>query len=83
MITQQHTKQREKANFMIDKDILIELKQWIPAGDRSNFVNSALEEALLYHRRKQAFKAMDELRLKAKIKMADIEIIKGKNYGRP
>ncbi|MBI5413100.1 hypothetical protein HZA42_01980 [Candidatus Peregrinibacteria bacterium] len=68
---------------MIGEDILIKFYQWVPAGERSDFVNGALEEALIYHKREQAFKAMDELRLKAKIKMTDAEIIKRKNYGRP
>lgn len=68
---------------MIGHDILVEITKWIPAGERSNFVNGALEKELLHYRREKAFEAMDELRIKAKLKMTDKEIIRRKNYGRP
>ncbi len=83
MITPIKENKREKINFMLNKGVLIELKHWIPAGDRSNFVNGALEKAILQFKREKAFKAMDELREKAKIRMTDAEIIRFKNYGRP
>ena len=82
MITPEKAKKRKKTNFMIGHDILVEISKWIPAGERSNFVNGALEAALLRYRREKAFQAMDALREKAKIKTTDEEIIRLKNYGR-
>jgi hypothetical protein len=83
MITSEKAKKRKKTNFMIGHDILIEISKWIPAGERSNFVNGVLEAAILRYRREKAFQAMDELREKAKLRMTDKEIIRLKNYGRP
>ena len=74
---------RTKTNYMIDDELLVQITTWIPAGERSDFVNEALERALLQRRREKAFKAMDELRLKAKIKITDKAITRLKNYGRP
>lgn len=82
MITPGKESKREKINFMLNRDILVELKQWIPAGERSNFVNGALQEAIIQFKREKAFKAMDELREKAKIRMTTKEFIRLKNYGR-
>lgn len=82
MITPGKESKREKINFMLNRDILVELKQWIPAGERSDFVNGALQGAIIQFKRERAFKAMDELREKAKIKMTTKEFIRLKNYGR-
>lgn len=82
MITPTQGAPREKVNFMVNRNILIDLKKWIPAGERSNFVNGALEKAILRFKREKAFVAMDELREKAKLRMTDAEIIRFKNYGR-
>ncbi len=82
MITSTKENKREKINFMVNRDILVELKQWIPAGERSNFVNGALEKAILRFKREKAFQAMDELREKAKIMMTTKDFIRLKNYGR-
>lgn len=68
---------------MIGKDILVEIKKWIPAGERSNFVNDTLEKALLRYRRGKAFQMIDELREKAKLRMTTAQMIRLKNYGRP
>lgn len=73
---------RKKVNFMINQEILEMLKKWIPAGDRSDFVNGALEEAVRRYRREKAFQLIDELREKSKLKMSTSEMIKLKNYGR-
>lgn len=83
MITSIKETKRTKVNFMIDNDVLIQMKTWVVSGERSDFVNEALEKAVLRYRREKAFKAMDELREKANIHMTDAEIIKLKNYGRP
>lgn len=75
--------QRKKVNFMVDQKIVIELQEWIPQGQRSDFVNQALHEAMLSYKRLKAAEKMDELRKKAKIRMSTAEMIKLKNYGRP
>lgn len=74
---------RKKMNFMLGEHIITELQMWIPSGKRSDFVNGALEIAIRHYKREQAFKMMDELREKMKIKMSTKEMIKLKNYGRP
>ena len=73
---------RKKVNFMVNHETLEALKEWIPAGDRSNFVNGALEYAVRRYKREKAFQLIDELREKAKIRMSTAEMIKLKNYGR-
>lgn len=73
---------RKKVNFMINQEILEALKTWIPAGDRSDFVNGALEEAVRRYTRQKASDMMDELRKKANLRLTTAEIIKLKNYGR-
>lgn len=73
---------RKKVNFMINQEVLEMLKKWIPAGDRSNFANGALEEAVRRYVREKAFQLIDELREKSKLKMSTAEMIKLKNYGR-
>lgn len=74
---------RSKVNFMVNKDIFIEIKTWIPSGERSDFVNDALQEAIFRYKRKSASAMIDGLREKAKIRMSTAEMIKRKNYGRP
>lgn len=74
---------RKKVNFMVDEHILIRIKECIPAGERSDFVNGALEKEIIRYRREKAFDAMDELREKADIRMSIKEMLKRKNYGRP
>lgn len=83
MFTSDTSKKRKKVNFMINENILIEIKEWISDGDRSDFVNVALQHAVQRLKRERACDLMDELREKAKIKMSIKEIIKRKNYGRP
>jgi ABC-type amino acid transport substrate-binding protein len=52
---------REKVNFMISKEILMQFRQLIPAGERSDFMNETLEEALTQYSRKKASEAMDKM----------------------
>lgn len=73
---------RQKINFMVDKDLIIEIKTFVPEGERSNFVNNALEEALDVFKRKRASEEMDKLRESLNIKMSTKEMLKLKNYGR-
>lgn len=74
--------QRKKMNFMVDRKIVIELQEWIPQGERSDFVNKALQEAMLCYKRIKAGEKMETLRKKAKIRLSTAEIIKLKNHGR-
>lgn len=83
MITSEKSTKRKKVNFMVDLHVLEKFQKWIPAGERSDFVNHTLEEAVRRYKRKKAFDAMDELRERAHIRMTSKEMIKRKNYGRP
>lgn len=82
MFTVQKAKKRKKVNFMIDENILTMIQHWIPAGDRSDFVNGALDEALQDIAKREASDWMDKFRKKAKWHMTDAEIRKAINYGR-
>ncbi len=74
--------ERKKVNFMINQQILIKLEDAVPSGKRSDFVNQALEEALIHYSRKKAIEGMDILGKKIKLKITDKEIKKLRNYGR-
>lgn len=67
---------------MISKEILKSLHQVIPAGQRSDFVNEALEDALIDYSRKKAFEKLEKFRKENGIFLSTEEIIKLKNYGR-
>ncbi len=67
---------------MVKLRIIEGIEDLIPRGERSQFVNEVLEEALVRHRRRKAFKAMDKLREEGNIRMTDAEIRKYRNYGR-
>lgn len=73
---------RKKVNFMVDEHILIRIKEWIPEGERSNFVNGALDEALKDMARKEASEFMDKVREEGNFKMTDDQIRKAREYGR-
>lgn len=73
---------RKKVNFMVDVKVLAEIERLIPAGQRSNFVNESLDEALLRYSRGVAIEGMRKLAKKLKVKVSDSEIRKLKNYGR-
>ncbi len=73
---------RKKVNFMIDEGILARMKEWIPEGERSNFVNGALEEAVKDIFRKEASEFMDKVRKEGHFKMTDAQIRKAREYGR-
>ena len=76
------TLDREKVNFMISKPVLLNLKSLIPAGERSDFVDDALDAALLQFQRKKAIEGMDAFRKKYKLTMTTAEILRLRNYGR-
>lgn len=59
MATAASTK-RKRVNFMIDQNLVEEMASLIPSGERSDFVNEALENALTIWSRKKAFELIDE-----------------------
>lgn len=73
---------RKKTNFMVNEDLLVEIKQYIPDGERSDFVNEALEGAIELFRRKKAVEEMDRIRNEDPVKITTEEFIRLKNYGR-
>lgn len=74
---------RKKVNFMVNESLLVELNIYIPAGERSDFVNQAIEGSITQYKMKKAFEGMDKLRKKLKISITNEEIIRLKNAGRP
>ena len=76
------TLDREKINFMMSRPVVMQLKKLIPAGERSDFVNTAMEAALLRFQRQKAIEGMEAFRKKYKLRMTTAEIIRLKNYGR-
>ncbi len=55
---------------------LVEKLNAIPAGERSNFVNEALEESLIRYGRRKAFEELDEFKKKHPLKMTSKQILK-------
>ena len=68
---------------MVNEDLVAEINVYIPTGERSDFVNEAIEEALSDYKQRKAFEAMDELREEANLYLSTEEIIRLKNEGRP
>lgn len=73
---------REKVNFMVNKTLMSEIKEYIPEGERSDFVNQVLEEALITFKRRKAFESIDKLRKKMKLHISMDEFRKLRAYGR-
>jgi|GEM_PF-1845678 len=73
---------RKRVNFMISKHLLVELDQLVPERKRSDFINDALEKAIIHYGRKKACEEMDKLAASHKIRMSTAEFMKLKNYGR-
>ncbi len=73
---------RVKMNFMIDARVVEKMEMMIPSGQRSDFVNECLEDALTKFSRNLAFEGMRKMAKKMKLKLSTKEIIKLKNYGR-
>jgi hypothetical protein len=67
---------------MLDRKLVLEMKQYVPEGERSNFANEAFEEALSLLKRRKAMEMIDELRAKNTLRLTTEEIIEAKNYGR-
>ena len=67
---------------MIDQDLLIEFVELVPGGERSDFVNGALLEAVSRFKRARAMEGMDAFSRENKWSMTEKEIRKARNYGR-
>lgn len=67
---------------MVKTVLLKQLDATVPSGKRSDFINLALEEALIQFSREKAVKSMDTFAERHKITLKDGELIKLKNYGR-
>lgn len=70
------TSQRKRANFMIDTPLLEQMEILIPAGERSDFVNEALEEKMIDLSRTKALARMEESIKKQKKVHTTEEILK-------
>jgi hypothetical protein len=82
MKTASKTRDREKVNFMLDRSLFLEIKQYVPEGDRSDFANGALSEALILVKRRAAFKQIDKIREKMDLHISMDEFRKLRAYGR-
>ncbi len=75
-------KRRIKVNFMISDTVLDLLKKFIEPGERSDFVNSALESHLKNHKKALGAHLMNKFRAAHKLHFTDAQILDAKNYGR-
>jgi|GEM_PF-2722339 hypothetical protein len=60
------TIKRKKMNFMVDEEVAAKLEQLVPAGERSDFFNHAMNEALTLYGRRRAFEFFEDFRKKQK-----------------
>ncbi len=68
---------------MMDITVLEQMKSLIPAGERSDFVNEAMEKALIQFGRQKAFDEGTKLKEKLNLKIgSDEELLKKIRYGR-
>ncbi len=67
---------------MISYQLIGDIDQFIPQGERSDFINKVLEEALINLKNEIAFSEMEKLRLKSNFHMTNDETIESINYGR-
>lgn len=54
------TSQRKRTNFMINLPLLEQMEILIPSGERSDFVNEALEEKMIDLSRAKALERMED-----------------------
>ncbi len=73
---------REKVNFMLDRTLFLEIKQYVPEGERSDFANEAFEQALIDFKRAKALDDLDELRAMNKTYISNDELIQLRDEGR-
>jgi hypothetical protein len=76
------TLDREKVNFMISRVVVADLRKTIPEGERSDFVNEALQAAMDKIRLKQFSEGLDTLRNADPRKFSNKEIIQAIHEGR-
>lgn len=76
------TKTRKRLNFMIDENILKGLNSLIPAGQKSNFINEAIEEKIIKYGKQKAFESIEIIRSNLKLNMNTKEILKAIKDGR-
>lgn len=72
---------RKRVNFMVEVHLLEDLQALVSSGERSNFVNEALEESLIRFSREKAVKESAKLRKKFSIKMSEAKLKKELRYG--
>lgn len=80
--TAHHLQKRKKVNFMIDESLFIEFTHWVPAGERSDFMNFALQDAVSQAKREKAMQMMDKVREEGRWKLTPAKIRQIRDYGR-
>lgn len=65
--------QRKRLNFMVDHSVAQELNETIPSGERSDFVNMAIDQALIRFSREKAYEETTQLREKLNLKIGSDE----------
>ena len=72
---------RKKVNFMVSKEILLQLNQIVPSGQRSNFINRALKEALTRYSRGKALQELDKIANSGEFKLSAKKFLKTRHEG--
>jgi len=65
--------QRKRINFMAEPSLLSEMEELIPSGLRSDFINEAIERALIHFSKKTARQEAENLRKKINLKIGSNE----------
>ena len=73
---------REKVNFMLDRSLFLEIKAYVPEGERSDFANEAFEEALMDFKRRKAYEEIKKIRKMNKVHVSTEEILQARDDGR-
>ena len=73
---------KKRVNFTIDIKVLDSLNSLVADGDRSDFVNEALQEKITDYGRRKAFEAILESKKSDKIAFSDAQILKIIHEGR-
>ena len=78
-----YTTARRRMNFMLNVNLVDTLQQLVPSGERSDFINEAVEKALKCLSREKAFEEGTKLRDRLNLKIgSDEELLKKIRYGR-
>lgn len=73
---------RRRVNVMLDVNLIDGLNELVPAGERSDLINEAIEEKMTQISRQKASEFMVEMRKKLKHKTNNAKIYKDIRYGR-